>query len=127
MDIFVFAAIAAGILLLAVIMERIVPVRRQVSIARRISIIGVCSALASVVMLFEIPMSFMAPGFYKLDLSELPILLCGFYLGPVATVLCEIVKIALNLLMDGSTTAFVGEFANFVVGCCFVLPAVVKD
>ena len=63
MDIFVFAAIAAGILLLAVIMERIVPVRRQVSIARRISIIGVCSALASVVMLFEIPRSFVAPGF----------------------------------------------------------------
>lgn len=35
----------------------------------------------------------------------------------------EFVKILLNLCMDGTGTAFIGEFANFSVGCSFILPA----
>ena len=62
---------------------------------------------------------------YKLDFSELPVLLCGFYLGPSATVICEGVKILLKLLLKGTSTAFVGDLANFVVGCSLVLPATV--
>ena len=52
-------------------------------------------------------------------------LLCGFYLGPTATIACEGVKIILKLLLKGTSTAFVGDFANFFVGCCFVLPATI--
>ncbi len=80
------------------------------------------SALAGVLMLLEIPL-FFAPGFYKLDLSEIPILICTFYLGPVAGVAAELVKVMVKLLLKGTSTAFVGDFANFVVGCSFVLPA----
>ena len=41
----------------------------------------------------------------------------------MAGVVCELVKIILKLLLKGTTTAFVGDFANFVVGCSFILPA----
>ncbi len=99
--------------------------KRQLSPTRRITIIAICSALAALTMLLEIPLPFLVPGFYKLDLSEVPVLLCGFYVGPSAAVACEGIKILLNLFMDGTTTAFVGEFANFTVGCCLVLPAAV--
>ena len=101
------------------------PQLRRVSAARRVSIIGICSALAAVLHMLDFPLPFLAPGFYKLDFSEVPVLLAGFFLGPSATVACEGVKILLKLLLKGTTTAFVGDFANFVVGCCFVLPAVV--
>ena len=101
------------------------PQLRRVSAARRVSIIGICSALAAVLHILDFPLPFLAPGFYKLDFSEVPVLLAGFFLGPSATVACEGVKILLKLLLKGTTTAFVGDFANFVVGCCFVLPAVV--
>ncbi len=84
--------------------------------------IAVLSAVASILMLFEIPLWF-APPFYELDFSELPILIGGFALGPCAAVLMELIKNLLNLLMNGTSTAFVGEFANFVTGCAFVLPA----
>ncbi len=84
--------------------------------------IGILSAVAAVLMLFELPLWF-APPFYKLDFSEIPILIGSFALGPVAGVIMELLKNLLNLLMDGTTTAFVGEFANFVTGCAFVLPA----
>lgn len=85
--------------------------------------VAVLTAIASVMMLFEIPLWF-APGFYKLDLSELVILMGGFALGPGAAVLIEFLKNLINiLLLNGTTTAYIGEFANFITGCAFVVPA----
>ena len=105
--------------------ERFLPEKRSVTAARRVSIIGICSAIATVLHMLDFPLLFLAPEFYKLDFSELPVLLCGFYLGPSATVACEGVKILLKLLLKGTSTAFVGDLANFVVGCSFVLPATI--
>ena len=118
-------AIVAGLALLAKFTERYLPERRSVSSTRRITIIAICSAIAMVLHVLDFPVLFLAPEFYKLDFSELPVLLCGFYLGPSATVACEGVKILLKLLVKSTSTAFVGDFANFVVGCSFVLPATI--
>ena len=115
-----------GILgLLSKFVEKRLPGKRTVSPARRVSIIGICAAIETVLHVLDFPLIFMAPDFYKLDFSELPVLLCGFYLGPSATVACEGVKILLKLLVKGTSTAFVGDFANFFVGCSFVLPATI--
>lgn len=84
--------------------------------------VAVLSALAAIIMLFEFPLWF-TPPFYKLDLSEVFILIGGFALGPAAGAAIELLKNLLNLLLNGTSTAFVGEFANFVTGCVFVLPA----
>lgn len=105
--------------------EQFFPEKRTVSKARYVSIVGICAAIATVLHVLDFPLLFIAPEFYKLDFSELPVLLCGFYLGPTATVACEGVKILLKLVVKGTSTAFVGDFANFVVGCSFVLPATI--
>lgn len=84
--------------------------------------IGVLTAISAVVMLFEFPLWF-APGFYKLDLSEAVILMGGFALGPTAAAIMELLKNLINLLLNGTSTAYIGEFANFVTGCAFVVPA----
>ena len=117
--------IIAALGVASVLVERLLPEKRQISKARRISIIAICAAIATVLHMLDFPLIFLAPGFYKLDFSELPVLLCGFYLGPSATVACEGIKILLKLLVKGTSTAFVGDFANFVVGCSFVLPATI--
>lgn len=117
-------AVIAGLALLAKLAEHYLPEKRKVSSARRITIVGICSAIASILHILDFPLVFLAPEFYKLDFSELPVLLCGFFLGPSASVACEGVKILLKLLLKGTSTAFVGDFANFVVGCSFVLPAI---
>lgn len=117
--------IITAIALLARLAERILKEKRQISGAKRISIIGVCSAIAVVLYMLDFPLLFLAPEFYKLDFSEIPVLLCGFYLGPSAAVACEGIKVLLKLLFKGTTTAFVGDFANFVVGCSLVLPAII--
>lgn len=118
-------AIIVALALVAKLAERFLPARRQVSAARRVTVIAVCSALAAVLHMLDFPLLFLAPEFYKLDFSELPVMLCGFYLGPAAAVTCEAVKILLKLLLKGTSTAFVGDFANFAVGCSLVLPAAI--
>ena len=89
---------------------------------RKVVIIGLFSAISGILMLFEIPV-FFAPSFYKIDLSDLPAIIGAFAFGPMTGVLIEFIKILLNLILNGTTTAFVGELANFVVGCSYVLPA----
>ena len=111
--------------ILARISERYLPSVRKVTTARRVSIVGIYAAMATVLHILDFPLLFMAPEFYKLDFSEVPVLLCGFYLGPSATVACEELKILLKLLLKGTSTAFVGDFANFAVGCSLVLPATI--
>lgn len=83
------------------------------------------SAISVILMYFEFPLPFLAPGFYKLDFSEIPVLICGFVFGPAAGVLVELLKIILHILLKGTSTAFVGDFANFAVGCSFVIPAAI--
>lgn len=117
--------IVAILSLAAKFSERFMKEMRRVSTARRVSIIGICASIATVLHMLDFPLLFLAPEFYKLDFSELPVLLCGFFLGPSATVACEGVKILLKLLLKGTSTAFVGDFANFVVGCSLVLPATI--
>lgn len=121
----VCAGIIAGLVVLAKLAERLLPGIRKTTKARRIAIIAVCSAIATVLHMLDFPLLFLAPEFYKLDFSELPVMLCGFYLGPSAAVACEALKILLKLLLKGTSTAFVGDFANFAVGCSLVLPAVI--
>lgn len=89
---------------------------------KSIALIGMLSAIAVVLMLFEIPLWF-APSFYKIDLSEVPVLIGSFAIGPIAGMLIEVVKILLNLLIDGSMTAGVGEFANLLIGCALIVPS----
>ena len=118
-------AIIVGIALLAKLAERFLPETRKVSPARRISIISICAAIAVVLHILDFPLPFLAPGFYKLDFSEVPVMLCGFFLGPSAAVICEGIKILLKLLLKSTSTAFAGDLANFVVGCSFALPATI--
>ena len=117
--------IALAVIAAAKLAERFLLKHRTVSVARRVSIIGMCTAIAIVLYILDFPVPFLAPPFYKLDFSEVPVLLCGFFLGPSAGVICLALKVLLKLLLTSTTTAFVGDFANFIVGCTLVLPAVI--
>lgn len=86
--------------------------------------IAILSLLAFLLMFIEFPLPMIAPVFYKLDFSELPVLIGGFILGPMAAIIIEFLKIILHLLFTGTHTAFIGELANFIVGCAYVLPAI---
>lgn len=124
---FLLVCIAIGLIMVGIakLAERFLPSRRKLSPSRRIAIVGMCSAIAMILYIIDFPVPFLAPPFYKLDFSEIPVLLCGFFLGPSAGISCLGVKVLLKLLIKGTTTAFVGDLANFVVGCALILPATI--
>ena len=79
--------------------------------------VALLSAVAFVLFrFFEIPIV----GFYKLDLSGIPVLLAGFSMGPLAGMLTLLVKDLLGLI--GSSSGGIGEIADFVLLSCLILP-----
>lgn len=88
---------------------------------RAICATGILSALAFVLMLIEIPLSFIIPSFIKLDFSELPALIASFAYGPVWGVAVCLIK---NLIhWPIGSTGGVGELSNFLLGAVFVFIA----
>ena len=95
---------------------------RTSSKIRTIAQVGMLGAISVILMLFEIPLPF-APSFYEIDLSEVPVMIGCFVMGPMAGVAIEFIKILLNLVINGTVTAGVGEIANFLIGCSMIVPA----
>ncbi len=124
---FVLVCIAAAAIIigLAVLAERTLLKGRLVRLGatRRTTTCAMLAAAAGLLMLFEFPIPFIAPSFYEADLSEIPVLIGAFSLGPTAGVVIELVKIFIKLVIKGTSTAFVGDFANFFIGCTMVVPA----
>ena len=88
--------------------------RFSVGVMTRVAILA---AAASILFLIEIPIV----AFYKLDLSNIPVLLGAFSMGPVPGLVILALKSAIGLLH--SSSAGVGELADFVMGAALVLPA----
>lgn len=90
---------------------------------RTLTQVAMLGAVAGILMNLEFPLPFLAPSFYQLDFSEIPALISAFAMGPIAGVLTELVKILVHLVTKGTITAGVGDLANFIFGCTFVIPA----
>lgn len=121
-----FIGIVAALVLAAYMLEKAAKRRsgdtERILSTRKLAVCGMFSAIAAVLMVLEFPVPY-APSFYGMDFSELPALIGTFAYGPVAGVLIEFCKVLIKILFKPTSTAFVGELANFVVGCSFLLPA----
>lgn len=84
--------------------------------------ISVFAAIAVIITFLEIPV-FFVPGVYKIDFSDVVVLISGFSLGPLAGVLTEFLKIVIKILIKGSTTLGLGDSANFIIGISLILPS----
>ena len=93
-------------------------VRSGRAATRMIVCVGMLAAISTILMLFEFPLPFLAPGFYELDFSEVPILIGAFALGPVAGTVVELIKNVLQAL--STSTGGIGELANFLMGGAMV-------
>lgn len=87
---------------------------------RRITVTGMLSAIAFILMFLEFSVPVM-PSFIKMDLSDLPALIGAFAFGPVSGVIICLIKNLLHLFVTSS--GGIGELSNFILGACFVVPA----
>ena len=88
--------------------------RFSVGVMTRVAILA---ASASILFLIQIPIV----AFYKLDLSNIPVLLGAFSMGPIPGMMILALKSLIGLL--SSSSAGIGELADFIMGAALVLPA----
>ena len=89
----------------------------------RIAVIAMFSALAGVLYVFGFPIAAAFPSWLELNFSDIPALIGTFALGPVSGVIIVVVKILIKLIIKGTSTVFVGELADLLIGVAFVVPA----
>ncbi len=84
--------------------------------------IAILTAIAFILYAFgKFNLPFIFPNFLEIQISELPALLAGFSMGPVSGCIVVILKCLLKFPM--TSTAYVGESTDIILGILFVLPA----
>ena len=91
--------------------------------ATRIAVIAMFAAVAGVLYVFGFSMNFAFPFWLQLNFSDIPALIGTFALGPVSGGIIVFVKILIKLIISGTSTYFVGDFADLIIGLAFVVPA----
>ncbi len=79
---------------------------------------AILAAVASVLFLVEIPIGM---PIYKLDLSNLPVLIGSFAMGTVPGIIILALKDLIGLLHSSSSG--IGELADFIMGLAMIVPA----
>lgn len=96
-------------------------VRKKLT-AAYVAKLAMLTAISFVLYLYvKFNLPFMFPAFLDMQFSELPAILAGFSMGPVAGSLVVIFKCLLKFPFSG--TGFVGEIVDMIMGVCYVLPA----
>jgi len=86
----------------------------------RIAKVAILSALSFVLYMFAKFQLPIFPSFLELHFSHVPALIASFLLGPVDAAVVIAVKILLKLPF--SSTVYVGELSDLIIGLAFVVP-----
>ena len=86
---------------------------------QKLVIVALMSGVAFLLMMVHLPYKFL--GFLEFEISDVPAVVTGFAFGPLYGVLVELIKNAFKLMT--TTTAGVGEVANFIICSAYVVPA----
>lgn len=88
-----------------------------------IAFIAMFAGVASVLYILDFALPFAFPSFLEFKLSDIPILIGSFTLGPVSGGIIVVVEILIKLVIKGSTTMFVGELSDLITSCVFAVTA----
>lgn len=91
--------------------------RKKFISTRTITITALLASISYILAFIEFPVP-LSPSFARMDLSDIPALIGAFALGPATGVIIELIKNVLQLL--STSTAGVGELANFLIGSSYV-------
>ncbi|MDE6200580.1 MAG: ECF transporter S component [Clostridiales bacterium] len=88
-----------------------------------IAFIAMFATLAGVLYILNFKLPFAFPSFLDFKLSDIPILIGSFTLGPVSGGVIVVVEILIKLVVKGTSTMFVGELSDLVTSCVFAVTA----
>ena len=87
---------------------------------KKIILIGIFAAIATVLMFFELSLPIF-PSFLKLDVSTVIVLIAGYVISPVSGVFVALVKDLIHLMF--THTGGIGELADFIISGIMVFTA----
>lgn len=83
----------------------------------RIALLGAISGILMIAFHFPLPMF---PPFMDIDFGEVPALIAGFTMGPLAGFYVIIIKLIVKLIVQSTSTGFIGELSNLIVSSALV-------
>lgn len=83
--------------------------------------VAMLSVIGFLLMYIQLPLTFVAPPFMKLDISDLPVLMGAFTMGPVYGIIIAALKNLMHIIFKGTMTAGVGELSNFIISSTFAV------
>lgn len=89
----------------------------------RIAVIAMFATIAGILYIFNFAMPFAFPSFLDFKFSDIPVLIGSFALGPVSAAIIVVVQILIKLVIEGTTTNFVGELSDLMTCCAFSVTA----
>lgn len=89
---------------------------------KNLALIGMLAALGAVLMVFRFPIPLLPP-FLSFDFALIPELIGGFALGPWNAAAIIIVRVLIQLIINGTNSMFTGEIQSVLLSFAFVIPA----
>lgn len=93
----------------------------KVNRTKFVVVVGIFSGIAFVLQVIGSMLGLKVGGFLEIEISDLPALIISLAYGPLAGVMCELIKNLLHCTM--TSTGLVGEFANFIMNGTMCLAA----
>lgn len=93
--------------------------RKTLFTTKQLVLISLLSALAYVLQLFHLPFKYL--GFLEIEFSDIPAVIAALQFGPLSGIVVELIKNLIKAL-TASTTASVGELANFLISSAYIIP-----
>lgn len=88
----------------------------------RIAVIAMLSALAGILYILDFKLPFF-PSFLSFKLSDIPVLIGSFALGPISAGIIVVVQVLIKIVVKSSSTVFVGELSDILTTCAFTVIA----
>ena len=100
-----------------------VSAKRSYFSSTRIAVIAMFATLAAVLYVLNFSIPFAFPSFLEFKFSDIPVLIGSFTLGPVSAAIIVVVEILIKLIIEGTSTMFVGELSDLITSCAFAVTA----
>lgn len=88
----------------------------------KITVVSVFSALSAILYMYlKFPLPFMFPSFLDIQLSTLPAIIITLMFSKYEGISVIILKTLIKLLIQGTTSAYIGELGDIILGVAVVL------
>ncbi len=100
--------------------------KKEIDTRKAILRISVDASFAAITSILYLLVKFnlaIFPSFLDINLSMIPVIICTFMMGPWDGLVSVIIRFFIKIMTIGTSTGYVGEFADVLIGAATCIPA----